>query len=240
MNPREEFLNVFLVLASPREVFTQVAESARWKIAFGVVIALAMLISWFMIPAIEQPLRKIYERSFGGNPGSTAAGAMMRSMIVIELLIEPAAKVVRWIVLSAGLTWLCRMLLDRRDISLKRFFPIAVYSESIIILVSLMNLLVVHARGLDRIETAADLNPVNRGLDSLILNTGSNPALTALLNQVNVASVLYLILLSSGVSAATGIRRTASIGVSGAAWLFWVTLCAAQPLFSTFLLKQIH
>ena len=150
MNLRSETLNLLTVLATPTEVFKELRESPRWKLAFVLVTISSMTIGWFMIPAIQEPLRKIYVRSFGAGAAESIVGSMMRSLMVIAMILETGIKLFRWVVLTSVLYFLSRYVTIKDDHLFKRLFTVAAYSEIVFIVMNLLNLLVIYARGLDR------------------------------------------------------------------------------------------
>ena len=238
-NIKEETLNIFNVLATPTQVFEEITREPRWRIAFLFVIVSNVAIGWFMIPAIQEPMRKIFARSFGDQNAGSAVSSMMRYFLLVQMVVEPLFKFLRWVVFASVLYVVCRFLIDRGDCSFKRFFSIVAYSEIIFILMSLLNILVVYALGLERIQSSSDLTTVNKGLEIFFAQTGSNTALMTLLSNLNIFSFWYIIILSIGVGAATGLRRYESIGVVGIAWLIWIVVSIVQPIMERGILTVV-
>ena len=237
MNLRSETLNLLTVLATPTEVFKELRESPRWKLAFVLVTISSMTIGWFMIPAIQEPLRKIYVRSFGAGAAESIVGSMMRSLMVIAMILETGIKLFRWVVLTSVLYFLSRYVTIKDDHLFKRLFTVAAYSEIVFIVMNLLNLLVIYARGLDRIENSADLTTVNKGLE-IFFAADSNPPLMTLLSNINIFSLLYIVIFSIGVSVTTGLKRVGSIGFVSFAWLVWILLCMVQPFVERLVLEM--
>ena len=235
---RSETSNLFVVLANPSEVFNELNQSPRWKMAFILATASSIAVGWFMIPAIEEPLRKIYARSFGDGPAGSAAASMMRQLMVATIVAESAFKVLRWTILASTMYCLSKYLTGKDDRLFKRLFAVVAYSEIVFIVMSLLNLLVLYGRGLDRIKNSTDLTTVNKGLEFLVA-PGSNPPLTTLLTNINVFSMLYVAILSIGISIATGLTRSGATGIAALAWGIWIVICMAQPFAETLFLQMI-
>jgi len=226
---KPEFMNVLNVVALPTEVFADTNQVPRWRAPFALLVASSVVIGWFMIPAITEPLRRVYAHSFGESAAETTVSTMMRYFLLLEILVEPMFKLLRWIVF-AGVLYLLVLTVtrDRRKL-FSRLFAITAYSESIFVLMSTLTVLIIYARGLDHIEGSSDLT-VFKGLDFFFPGEPSaNLALTTLLTNVNIFSVWYIITVSAGIRLITGLNRFEAVGFATIAWLIWITLSIGQP-----------
>ena len=222
-------MNVLNVVALPTEVFADTNQVPRWRAPFALLVASSVVIGWFMIPAITEPLRRVYADSFGESTAETTVSTMMRYFLLLEILVEPMFKLLRWIVF-AGVLYLLVLTVtrDRRKL-FSRLFAITAYSESIFVLMSTLTVLIIYARGLDHIEGSSDLT-VFKGLDFFFPGEPSaNLALTTLLTNVNIFSVWYIITVSAGIRLITGLNRFEAVGFATIAWLIWITLSIGQP-----------
>lgn len=229
MSLRSETVNVLYVLATPTQVFEDINRDPRWRVPFLFVMISSLAIGWLMIPAVEEPMRKLYARSFGESSADSVISSIMRSLLIIEMVVEPFLRIVRWLLIASVLYFLCYLLFDNRRLSFRKCFSIAAYSETILILMSMLDLFIIYARGLDQVENSGDLRILNKGLEFFLTPTGTNRSLAALLSAITLPSLLYMMLISIGVSVVAGLKRSSSLGIVGITWLFWVTVCAARP-----------
>ena len=230
MTLKNEFLNVFNILAAPSEVFADIKEKPHWRIAFIIVLASSMLIGWFMIPAMEQPLRSIYSKSFGENGAEAAMSSMMRMYFVLGVIVQPALAFIRWTVFSIALSCLTRVFNSEAPLQFKQVFSATVYCEIIFILMSTLNVLIIYAKGLEQIETANDLT-IFKGLEFFLKNKNENAVLVTLLGSINIFSIWYLIVVSISIRLFTGLKGSESFMLSVIAWLAWMAISLMQPVF---------
>ncbi|MBI1803115.1 MAG: YIP1 family protein [Ignavibacteria bacterium] len=233
---RGKILKVLSFITMPREAFRRIDRTPRWKVPVIFVAISSLTIGWCMIPAMEEPLRKIYDRSFGN--GALLVASVMKSLMVISVVVETSFRILRWVIVTSTLYGLSRYFTGNDDNLFRRLFAIVAYSEVVFVLMSFLNLLVVYTRGVDRIESSADLTTVNKGLE-IFFDAGSNPSLTTLLNNINAFSILYILILSIGFSVATRMNRSASVGFVSLAWLVWVLFCMTQPFIEEACLRMI-
>jgi|ERR1051326_57965 hypothetical protein len=227
---KNETVNVFCVLASPVRVFGDVGRESRWRAPLIFAITSSLVIGWFMVPALEEPMKKIYARSFGAGSAESVMATVMRSLLMVEMVVEPFLRIVRWMVVASALYVLCFILLEHRRPSFAQCFSIAAYSEAILVLASALDLFIIYARGLNQVESSGDLRFLTRGLEFVIAPGGSNQVLATLLSSVTLPSILYVLYVSIGTGVVAGLKRSTSIGIGGLTWLFWLTVCAARPV----------
>jgi len=238
MTLQREVENLLAVIATPSTVFKEINQSPRWRMAFILVAVSSVMVGWFMIPAIEEPLRKIYARSFGEGAAGTAVASLMHQLMLISTAVEAIFKIIRWLVVASTIYFVVKYFTGNDDHLFKRLFAVVAYSEVVFILMGILNLLVIYLRGFDRIATSADITTVNKGLE-FFFSPGSNTELRMLLSNVNIFSLWYIGMLSIGVSVATGVARLVSLGFVVLAWAVWLVLCMAQPPMEKLIMGMI-
>lgn len=238
MTTKKEIANIFNILAAPAEVFTDVNESPRWRFPLLFLVLSTMTVGWFMIPAIMEPMKRIFASSFGESGSEAAMEAVMKSMLVLQLIVEPIFKIVRWVVL-AGILYFISMLFVKDIPNLfKRIFSLVAYSETIFILMSVISMLIVYARGIQSIEGSDDLT-VFRGLDYFIKGTTSNTALVTILSSVNPFSIWYVIIIAVGVRIVTQMERSKALATATIGWFGWIALSMLQPMATKLLMDMV-
>ena len=164
MNLQQEFLNLFNILATPTEVYREINITPRWRIPFLFLVISSTTVGWFMIPAILEPMKKIFTSSFGQGSADAAISGIMKSILVAQLFIEPLLRLVRWLVLSAILFFITLLYGKGDSLLFKKLFSAVAYTESIFVLMSVLTILIIYVRGIDSIEATGGLT-VFKGLD---------------------------------------------------------------------------
>lgn len=180
-----------------------------------------------MIPAIMEPMRKTFAASFDEAAAEAAMEGVMKSMLVAQLVIEPVFTFFRWMVFTGILCLLCLVFADGRAQLFRRLLSIVSYSEVVFILMSVLTLLVVYAKGIDSIQSIGDL-AVFRGLDYFLKVGESNAALATILNNINPFSVWYVVIIICGVSVVTELQKSKAIIVASVSWVAWIAVNLLQ------------
>jgi hypothetical protein len=238
MTLRKEFLNIFNILATPSEVFIDIKTTPRWRMAFFVVLISSVTIGWFMIPAMEQPMKSIYSKSFGESGAEAAISTMMRFYFMFEVILQPALIFIRWAMFSIMLYLLSRYLAAGVSVSYNQIFSATGYCEIIFILMNMLNVLIIYAKGLEKIESGRDLT-IFRGLDFFMNYESRNTALTTLLTNINAFSIWYVIVISIAIRILTEMKRSVALFLSAICWLLWATLSMIQPILVKVIMETI-
>jgi hypothetical protein len=213
----QEIIDLFSVLVTPGEVAGRVSNKPRFMVAVFTLLFLTALISIASEPFLQRFQENMSSRS--GVHESRGSSPMLAPLSAI------ASTVMRWMLLTTGI-FLAMVIASVRSASFKLIFAQVVYAEVILTIMNLVNVVILHVGGVDRIDTVADLQPLP-GLDVLLANRAGDVPLFIVLNSINLFSVWYLAVLSNGVAVATGGgRRTAAIVVAGL-WLSGVLMFAA-------------
>ena len=236
LSVKRQLLNTIRLPLRPAKVFAELGQSPSWWVAFISFSLCSMIIGWFMIPAIQQPMRHVFEESFGSSGADAAIAATTRSLLVIGLAFEPAWKIVRWLILSSAIFLLVLPLSAPKRVDFKQVDSFVVYSEVIFILVNSVNLLLIYLKGLDRVESVADLTVI-KGLEILVGTDYSNHALGTLLENINIVSIWYLAVISVGIWIITGLRKYEAVFIAATSWLIWTALDMARPYLSQLVMQ---
>ena len=238
MNLQQEFLNLFNILATPTEVYGEINITPRWRIPFLFLVISSTIVGWFMIPAIMEPMRKIFASSFGQGSADIAIKGIMKSILVAQLLIEPLLKLARWLVLSAILFFITRLYVKGDFLLFKKLFSAVAYTESIFVLMSILTILIIYVRGMDNIGVMGDLT-VFKGLDFFLKGKDQNTTVVTVLSNINPYSIWYVITIAFGVSVFTKLQKSQAFIIAGASWLIWITISIVQSKVTAFLVGLI-
>ena len=238
MNLQQEFLNLFNILATPTEVYEEINITPRWRIPFLFLVISSTAVGWFMIPAILEPMRKIFATSFGQDSADVAVKGIMQSILVAQLLIEPLLKFARWFGLSAILFFFTLVFVKGDSLLFKKLFSAVAYTETIFVLMSVLTILIIYIRGMDSIEGMGDLT-VFKGLDFFLTGKDQNITVVTILSNINPYSIWYVITIAFGVSVFTSLQKSKAFIIAAASWLIWVTISILQSKVMTFLVGLI-
>ncbi len=213
----QDIVNLFSVLVAPGEVAGRVSHTPRIIVAACTLLLLAALISFASEPFLQRFQENMSSRS--AVSGSRESSPMLAPLSAI------ASTVMRWTLLSTSI-FLAMTIASVRSAPFKGIFAQVVHAEVILTIMNLVNVVILHVGGVDRIDNVTDLQ-LFPGLDILLDNQSGDVPLFIVLNSINLFSVWYLAVLSNGVAVATGGgRRTTAIVVSGL-WLTGVLMFAA-------------
>ena len=197
-----------------------------------------MTVGWFMIPAITEPMKKIFESSFGENGTESAVKGVMKSVLILQLVIKPALTFVYWLVLAGILYLLTIVLVNDHTNLYKRIFSVVAYTETIFIFMSILTVLIIYAKGLDSVEGAYDLT-IFKGLDFFLTKRNSNPTLASMLSEINPFSIWYVLTISIGLSVVNKVNRMKAIGIAGMGWMIWIVVSLLQTQATKLLMNII-
>ncbi|MGC8596247.1 MAG: hypothetical protein ACP5MI_11680, partial [Candidatus Kryptoniota bacterium] len=116
---------------------------------------------------------------------------------------------------------ICILLDAPPEFAYPKVFSVVAYSEMIVLLMSVVNLLALYAKGIGSVQQVTDLQAIV-GLDFLIKDKMSNLPLFILLNSINVFTIWYLATLAIGVTVITGFRKIKSALIVTGVWLIGV------------------
>jgi hypothetical protein len=198
----------------------------------------SLVIGWYMVPAMMEPMRKIFVSSFGEDTAGGAMKSIMKSMLIMQLLIEPVFKFVRWIVFAGILYVLSLAFVKGQGNIYKKLFSLVAYSEIIFILMSILTMLIVYSKGIESIQGMSDLT-VFKGLDYFLKDGGSNSTVVMILSNINPFSVWYIITIAFGVSVLIRLPKSKAIFIASVGWILWLLASLLQSKATEALLRVI-
>ncbi len=221
--------NLLDILATPTEVFTRVKEKPDWFWAFACISVLSIAMAFFTLP-LSKRIAMIALEGTGTLDETQIQKAISLSerLQYIGLLAIPVLFLLRWTILASVL-YFSAILLGAQELQFKKVFSVLVYAETILLLVAVINILLLHIKGVESILHPTDLQAIV-GLDILMRDRRANLPLFTLLNSINVFSLWYVATLSIGVSVITNFSKLKSAVIVSSVWLlaigFQVALAA--------------
>jgi len=221
----KDFINLLNVLATPTDVFASLKERPRWVVAFVVITVASIAIAWLMIPFSQQIALVALSGRLSGERLHQVL-SMAGRFSYIGLAEVPFTLIIKWAVVAAILFLLCYLLEAPNELKYRKFFAVVVFSEVILLFMSVVNILILYLKGAGNVQSVADLAPVDvyAGLGFLVKANGKNLPLYSLLSNINVFAIWYIITLTVGVSVLTGYRKLKSAGIVTAVWFLGVVL----------------
>lgn len=224
---KADLLNLVNVLATPTDVFCDIKEKPRWLTAFFGICIISMAIVWSYGPVARH--LAFMELSWSMTEQEIESFLARKSIFrYLGIGIIPFKLLVKWSIMSTTI-FLFLILLETNTTSFKHVFTVVVYSEVILVLMSLFNVLLVYARGIDSIESMKDLEPLI-GLHLLVTERAAKAPLIAVLSKVNPFTIWYVATLAIGVSAITNFSKGRSALLVSSVWFFGIGL---QVLLTT-------
>ena len=239
MTRKAELQHLINIFAAPAEVAGDMAEAPRWRVPLLFMILSSAVIGWFMVPAITEPMRKVFISSFGESAAEGAMKSVAVSMLATRIVIEPLFVLTRW-VLYAGMLCAGAILFSGRQAKLfGKVFAFIAYSEGIFILLNLITLLVIYAKGIEAIAAPDDLTVV-KGAEFFLGYDHSGDILSAMLSKITPFSAWYIVVVTLGYSALTGIGRTKVLFIATTAWIILAASEAVQSKAAVLLLSAFN
>ncbi|MCL5020797.1 MAG: hypothetical protein M1339_03860 [Bacteroidetes bacterium] len=213
-------MNLIDVLALPTEVFTQLNRRPRWFVPFVLLSAVYVIVGWFMLPfSIHLEYNMLSARL---GPGAAKQVISISERVGdIDLFFKPALLLLKWALFAAILYSLCILLDAAPPLRFRLFFSVIAFSEAIPGFMSVVNILVLYAKGISSVRNVTDLKAII-GLDFFMKNKMSNLPLFILLNNINVFTIWYVATLAIGISVITGFRKIKSALIVTGVWLLGI------------------
>ncbi|HTK81009.1 MAG TPA: YIP1 family protein [Bacteroidota bacterium] len=239
MTRKAELLHLINIFAAPAEVAADLAETPRWRAPLIFMILCSALTGWFMVPAIVEPMRKIFISSYGEGAAEGAIKSVSMTMLVTRMIIQPCVVIVRWVFFAGLLTAGAFLSVGRQGQVYRKLFAFVAYAEGIFILLNIITVLVIYAKGIDTIASQADLTVI-KGADQLLRDNFSGDLLSSILSTLTPFSAWYLVVITLGYHALTGIGRTKGLVIAIAAWIMFAALGELQSKTTLLLLSAFH
>jgi hypothetical protein len=221
--------NIINILAEPMEAFNKIVVSPKWISAFSLITIIVILCGFFMLPFSERIIIKTLLSRMDTEQAQQAMLVYERFQYV-GILFSAVPLLIKWIFLSAFLYY-GAILLNAQNIRYRSVFTIVVYSEFILLLMGIINLLLLYIRGVDSINSITDLQAIV-GLDYFLNDKQYNIPFYTFLNNFNVFSIWYVVTLTIGISIATCFSKLKSAILVSTTWLLCVGFQVASTIYS--------
>jgi hypothetical protein len=228
MNRRQEILNLVNILATPTDVYRELHENPRWRMPLILLATSSLLLGWLMIPAVLEPMKKIFVASFGQDASAVAVQGVMKAIAVTLLVGDPFLKVIRWLVVVTALYCMARLSMKGHEPRFRELFSAVAYTETIFILMSVLTTLIIYSKGINAIESPKDL-VFFKGLEYFLAEPDTHPVLATVLSNFNPFSCWYVLSIALGLRVITGFQFSKSLLVAGMSWIIWISISIIQP-----------
>jgi hypothetical protein len=212
--------NLFTVFVAPREAFVNLKVRPRWFMAFFMIALVLLGIAWLTQPFSEQLAYRLLSEKFAEQQVQQMLASAQRFQYV-GLILAPFLLLLRWLIISAFLYFASELLGAPNTTEFKTVYAVTVYSEIILVLMGVINLLLLYNKGIDVVQNVADLQAVV-GLDILFADTAKNLSLFTFFNNINIFSIWYVVVLTIGISVVTNFSKLKSGILVTTIWLLGV------------------
>ncbi len=204
------------VLLSPSDGFLGLRKQPRWLLASAIIAVTSAGCVLLSIPFAKQAAEASLERILSAQEIDRLVSVSEQIQYFVAL-VAPLVLVGKWLIASSFLH-ASGLVLNAADTQFRRVFSAVVHAESILVLMTLVNLLLLLLRGPESIHGPVDLQVV-AGLDLFMKNKSENISLFTLLNGINPFTLWYVATLSTGVRVMTGLGKFTSGAIVTLLWL---------------------
>lgn len=222
--------NIFNVFATPTEVFQDVREKPTWLIPFLFIAVVALGVAFFTVPIIKRVTYLTLSSTMQQQQLQQALAISERAAY-FGIVLAPLLLLFRWLFLATVL-YFVSILLGAEQTKFKVFYAVPVYSELILALMEVVNILLLYIKGVENLQHSTDLQAIV-GLDYFLPDKVSNLPLFTFLNSVNVFSIWYVATLAVGVSVITNFTKLKSAVIVTTVWLFGVAFQVVLAMISS-------
>ena len=217
---KDSLQNIADILAEPSAAFARLKSEPKWLLAIVIFCLFSVGIAWAMFPFTAQMMdQKLMEE---GVPSEQIEIAKKFAQIFtpIASLIAP---IIWFLVISAILTLVTRLLAINDAIKFKHIYAAIVHASLISILILLVNTaLLVVFRDVETIKNAADMKIIP-GLH-LLLGSSENVKLLTFLSYFNPLNLWYLAVLAIGIRVFADTDKTKACFGAIIIWLLGIAL----------------
>jgi hypothetical protein len=225
-------VNVLNIIATPSEVFEKLKEQPQWLLAFALISIVTIGIAFFTIPLTKQITYLALSQSQNLEEEQLRrAVAMSERFQYVGLAFVPVLLLFRWLVLGAVL-YCAAILLGANELRFKQVYAALVFAEMILLLMAIINILLIHIKGIDSLHHITDLQAII-GLDYLLEDKATHVPLFMFLNSINIFNIWYVATLTIGVSVMTNFSKLKSAMVVSTVWLLGVGFQVAVAAISS-------
>lgn len=227
MTLKKEILHLVDIIAVPAEVFRDLHSEPRWRFALVFLAFISVVTGWWMIPAVLEPMRRIFESTFSGGTADAGIAGARVYVAFVEMGVDPVSHALRWIIVTSGIV-IFSPLIGGEHVRFKNIFSIVAYGETIFNLERVLTVLIIYAKGISTIENEYSLS-VFKGLEWFFVDRNHPAVVITFLSNINPFSIWYITTISIGIGIAGGMRRAKTITLSVIAWLVWMVCALVGP-----------
>lgn len=221
-------INVF---ATPTGVFLDLRERPRWIVAFAAISILSIGIAWFLAPVSLQLVQNMISVRLDEEQVQRTL-AVAKRFQYNTLALTPVLVLGKWLILAGLIYFLSVLVGDAERVRFRTLYAVVAHTEMIFVLMAIVNVLLLHAKGPDSVQHVTDLQAIV-GLEVILKERAGNLPLFTLLNSVNVFSIWYVATLSIGIAVITGFSKAKSAVLVTGVWLLGVGYQVAMAAIST-------
>lgn len=209
-----DLLRPFDTLAEPTEVFGNLKVDPKWIVPFLTISILWVFQSVAIVPFTNQ--LRITMMAAAGLEQDQELWKIGTSEL-FRLALQPVFLLMRVAILSASLFFLL-ILFGATEPKGKAIFAVVLHSETILLMMGVLNVVVLYLRGFEVVLDPTDLLAIP-GLDLLLHERRAVTSMTYFLNTFNPFAIWYLMVLSLGLSIVCGVKRVKALVACSIMWI---------------------
>ena len=216
--------SLYEIFTDPAKVFARIDAGLSWWKPFIVLCAITMVIGYLITPYRNQAMKPL----FAQMPPERAEQALenMGKFGWIGLLVVPVFLVITYLILAAIAHVVINIMSTRS--SFKKTLSLIAWCAIVATLEQIISTVVIMSRGVESIETMADLR---MSIGPAALAPNATGFVAAFLQSLSVFQIWYYVLLVLGISAVFRMSRTKAIAPVVPIWLISVILLMVGSAF---------
>ncbi|MEW6511058.1 MAG: YIP1 family protein [Bacteroidota bacterium] len=218
------------VLATPTDVFAELAAHPRWGAAFVLFAPFVVFNALLMRPFLDALTYQRLESLLPPEQIDIAVAASHR-MQIVQLPFSAIFLPVRWLFLSTIISGLLAIS-SHRSPPFAILFSVVAFSQAVLVVMDLVNLLLLYWNGPDAVRGVPDLDAI-RGLALLMPDRSARPALAAFLGNFNPFTLWHTVTIGIGISVVSGHSRMRSFLIASLAWILTGALASGAAYLAT-------
>lgn len=228
-------IHILDILANPSDAFTSLKQQPRWFIAFIVIGSFTILIAFLLHPFSQHLMHSLLSVQYEDHEIERILNTAQR-FTYIGYIFNPVILLLRWLIVAA-LLYFIAVLLNAENLTYKSIYASVVYAEIVFVVMGILNVIVLYFKGVDTVTHPIHLQAI-AGMDILMRNPTDNMPLFIFLNNINIFSVWYLVILKIGLSIMTRFSKLKSALIVTFVWLLTViyqvviATISEKPFFS--------
>lgn len=208
---------LYNILFRPTIFFSRLNNYPRWVYPYILICATTIVVALLNLPFSQHVIVATLKKTMNYDSAVFSA-ENTKNLRLIGIYLVPIERGVRWVVYALAV-YCCTLLINSRETTFKKTFGVVVSAETVFAIMSVLNTLILHYKGLSSITDAIDLNVIV-GLDVFLIDKYSNKLLYTLLSNINIFSVWHIVLMSIGISITASIKKIDAYIIISSFWVF--------------------